>query len=149
MRLVNVEEAGSCGSLRDDLESCLYSLEDGEAMLSHHIFVLFPHPTPLFFGVRDSLPILPTIALLLHFLLSPVSRPPNPALRRSPLFTITRRSARGHAHCHAPGDARRLVRGDSRGRGHYPACPAARWRPEGSGQRQKVCCGIVVVGPGG
>ena len=71
-------------------------------------------------------------------------RPRLPTLSGAPLFP----SWKPRPHDHAPDDARRLVRGDSRGHDHYPACPAARWRSEGSGQRQKVCCGIGVVGPG-
>ncbi|KAI5218722.1 Soluble Scavenger Receptor Cysteine-Rich Domain-Containing Protein Ssc5D [Manis pentadactyla] len=48
-------------------------------------------------------------------------------------------------HGHAPDDALRLLRGDSRGRGHYPACPAARWRSESIGQQQKTQTSLSTV----
>lgn len=42
IRLVNVEEVGSCASLRDNLRSCFYPLDDGEPVLRlSHYFPLF------------------------------------------------------------------------------------------------------------
>lgn len=80
---------------------------------------------------------------------SSAARLPNPAPRTSPSFPSTRGPAEATPIATPPGDARRPVRGDSQSRGHYPACPATRWQPEGSGPRKKVCCGLGVVGPGG